>query len=285
MKTTDSRPEIELFDQFREVAGLVAPVHAPPGQIGAAQPHLRMPVDRLQRHRLVVLADDADLHTAVAERLQRRLKGDIRLADMIVPAEPDPFPAGLADHAAPERVVEIDHDELASGAQRTRHRGFEVGHRLLKDAIAVRHFSGEPHLRGHRARPCSLKPRGGIENEDGFVGGETVGKRQIHVRQKIPDAKPRPPVEHAVSPIVGRQCPCHHEDETGTRRILDECGSESLHLLHDPVEFDLLQRQSLGKSRDDGLGPRPDHAEIDLVARRVEQRGIDLAERPRTNAA
>ena len=46
-------------------------------------------------------------------RLQRALKVDEGLADRVVAAEAQLLPADVADDAAPERVVEVDDDELA----------------------------------------------------------------------------------------------------------------------------------------------------------------------------
>ena len=63
------QPQVELIDELDDVAGLIAPVDAPAGQICAAQHHLRMTVDGLQCHRLVVLAHEAHLDSAPSQLL------------------------------------------------------------------------------------------------------------------------------------------------------------------------------------------------------------------------
>ena len=70
-------------------------------------------VDRLERHRLVVLADDGQQDAAPHQRLQRPLELDERLTVAVVAAEAQRLPADVADDAAPEGVVEVDDDQLA----------------------------------------------------------------------------------------------------------------------------------------------------------------------------
>ena len=48
--------------------------------------------------------------------LRASLEVDERLAGRVVAAEPQVLPADVADDAAPQRVVEVEHDELAGGA-------------------------------------------------------------------------------------------------------------------------------------------------------------------------
>ena len=91
-------------------------------EVVAPQHHRRVAVDRLERHRLLVLAGDGEQRCpAACSALQRPLEVDERLADGVVPAEAQLLPAVVADDAAPQRVVEIDDDELA-GRRRARRR-------------------------------------------------------------------------------------------------------------------------------------------------------------------
>ena len=79
-----------------------------------------MAVDGFERHRLVVLADDRRGDAAPGELLHRALEVDEGLAEHVVPAEAQVFPADVADDAAPHRVVEVEDKELALQARAVR---------------------------------------------------------------------------------------------------------------------------------------------------------------------
>src|SRR5205085_9183258 len=95
-----------------------------------AKHHLRVPADGFERGRLLVLADDAEDDAAPREVLHRALEVDERLAQPVVPAKAQVLPSHVADDATPQRVVEVEYQELSRAAGETDHRGLDVARGL-----------------------------------------------------------------------------------------------------------------------------------------------------------
>src|SRR5260221_496059 len=139
-----------------DVLRLVAPVDAVRGEVLGLDEHLRVRLHRVERDGLFVLADDGERDAALREREDGALEIDERFADGIVAAEPQVLPALIADDAAPERVVEIEDEELARvtanaaqgraeiarGGVEDRTRKADLAH--VPKARVVRLFRGHP---------------------------------------------------------------------------------------------------------------------------------------------
>src|SRR5207244_8088308 len=77
----------QFLDHIDDVRRLVTPVDAPCREVVQSQDHLRVLSDRLESHRLVVLADDSEQDPSSRQRLQLSLKVHKRFAYRIVPPE------------------------------------------------------------------------------------------------------------------------------------------------------------------------------------------------------
>ena len=91
-------------------------MYAPSGKIIAPQDHFWMGVDRFQRHLLLVAAGQCQKHAALCQSLEGALKIAVRLANMVMPTQAQAAPADLADNAAPQRFVQIEHHQFFAAA-------------------------------------------------------------------------------------------------------------------------------------------------------------------------
>src|SRR5690242_7645683 len=105
-----------------------------------------MAADGLERNGLGVLADQCQDHAATLELLDRVLKVYERFAHAVVSAQSQPFEADVADDPAPQRVIEIQNEELASAAGQTGERGPYVLFSLGEDIDAERDLAEVPAL-------------------------------------------------------------------------------------------------------------------------------------------
>jgi hypothetical protein len=136
-------------------------------------------------HRLV-LAADGQQHTARAERAEVLLKGLERLTARIALAELDAAKAGVSDHAAPERVVEVEHQAFATAPERAgddRGNGLRVvGGEFERDWLfglvpePTVVPAGDPVARGQPCRVHQVHPgRNEIAKLDVQTLNEVVG--------------------------------------------------------------------------------------------------------------
>src|SRR5262249_6521186 len=140
------KTEVQLLDHIDDVRRLVIPVDAPCREVVQSQDHLRMPLDRLERHGLVVLTNDREYYSSSGQGLQLSLKVHKRLATRIVPSEREILPALISHDAAPQGVVQVDDPQLPGPPANSAKRGLDIlGGRL-------EHFVRERDL-GHVPKP------------------------------------------------------------------------------------------------------------------------------------
>ena len=126
--------DVQLLGDGADVLRLVRPVGDEAGDVGALQHHLRMLLERLQRVRLVVLGAHREDDAALGQIARVVLERDEGFAGGAALAEDDAFQAVVADHAAPQRVVEIEHQALRRAAL--------LGGKQPADQIAVERRRG-----------------------------------------------------------------------------------------------------------------------------------------------
>ena len=110
MKHQRVEADIQFLRDGADIVGLVRPVSDEAGDVSALQHHVWMFIERLQRVGLVVLGANGQDHAATAEFADIFLERGVGLTERAALAEGDAFQTVIADHAAPEGVVEIKHE-------------------------------------------------------------------------------------------------------------------------------------------------------------------------------
>ncbi len=111
-KTRLSSPIFSCVGDASQILRLVVPVGDERGDVGALQHHLGVIAEcGLGDHRVVLGADRED-HAAVLSELRVALQREVCFADRAAFAEHDALEAVVTDDAAPQRVVEIEHQAL-----------------------------------------------------------------------------------------------------------------------------------------------------------------------------
>ena len=194
------------------------------GDVVLLQHHLGMGAERLERHLGVVLRADGQHDAAAGELLERDLEVDIGLAGGAA-AEGDAGKPVVADHPAPEGVVEVEHQAAPRQAEpgREHRRGVageqrqrigRVGHLRHVPAavvepvarpeppgeggdveeadVALRGEVGEAavDVLGHAA-PRAVEPGGEVAERVGARGGEAVLDDDRRSRARAPPPRPR----------------------------------------------------------------------------------------------
>ena len=116
MKHQRIEADVQFLRDRADIVGLVRPVGDEAGDVAALQHHLRMLLERLQRVGLVVLGAHRQDHAATAEFASIFLKRGIGLTERAALADVDAFQTVVADHAAPERVVQVEHEALGGSS-------------------------------------------------------------------------------------------------------------------------------------------------------------------------
>ena len=126
--------EADLLGNLQQGLRLVAPIDPEGREVIFLQDHVRQLGDGGTRLFLVVLAGDGQGDAARGQSAQDLLEMKVGIA-RIVAAELKAFQAVLAQDAAPERVVEVEHQQprRASG-QREDEAGVAPGQRLAEGA-------------------------------------------------------------------------------------------------------------------------------------------------------
>src|SRR5437762_10738163 len=119
-------PEIQIGREIEDVLGLVGPVDLPSDEVFLTEHHLGMLEHRLERDRLFVLAHDAEDDAPALQVLDRSLKVHERLAEAVVPTEPESIPPDVSHDPAPQRIVEIENEQLAWASGKRSDRGTDV---------------------------------------------------------------------------------------------------------------------------------------------------------------
>src|ERR1700685_4049046 len=91
------------------------------GQVCQSDLHLGKTLDRLRRQIVIVLAAHRKGDAAAGKALERALKG-AECVSRVVTADLNTFRAVLPQHAAPQRVVEIENDDASRLAQNREDR-------------------------------------------------------------------------------------------------------------------------------------------------------------------
>ena len=147
-KTSESRPMLSSVGDLRQVLGLVPPVDPQRAEVLLAQHHVLVVTQ--DRHDVVgvVLGADREQDAALRQVQQRLLEIDVLDPRRRRP-QLDAFRAQLADDAAPERAVQVDHHALA-GEPLQR---LDVAHRRPRQLAQSR--VGVPHA-GHVVELAAL---------------------------------------------------------------------------------------------------------------------------------
>ena len=109
-------PDIQAAGDFAEIGGLVVPVGHEAGDVVQAQDHFRMLFENFLGDVFAVLAAHGQQDAALLQGLGVVLEGEKGLALAVALAEADAAQAVVADHAAPEGVVEIEHEALLASS-------------------------------------------------------------------------------------------------------------------------------------------------------------------------
>src|SRR5207249_3900447 len=158
--------------------GLVVPVDSPRGEILDRQHHFRMLLDRFDRDRPVVLARDRQDNSAAPQRQQLPLKVHQRFAGGIVATQGDPVPSLVAHDTAPQRVVEVQDDNLTIAAANPPKSRLHVAGGRLEDVVPERRLGQVPPPRAEGLGTGSLYPFRGIERNDRGYGVQVFQQAQ-----------------------------------------------------------------------------------------------------------
>ena len=127
MNTTDCRPRFSSARQVGDVLRLVVPVDA----LGRRSPPRASTISGCLR--IASSATDSSFLLTIASTMPRRVsaltarwKSTNASPFAVVAAEAQVLPADVADDAAPQRVVEIEHEQLARPAGEPAQRGLRI---------------------------------------------------------------------------------------------------------------------------------------------------------------
>ena len=141
--------DIERFCNAAQVLGLVLPIGDEAGDVLVTQGHLGVAAEGVLGDLGVVLRAHRQDHPAVLQPLRVALQLEVGLADGAALAQDQSFDAHVADHAAPQRIVEIEYRALARPA-------------ALRRDDTCRQFAEAPgRLRGNLH--LALQPARGVE--------------------------------------------------------------------------------------------------------------------------
>ncbi len=174
-----------LGDRF-QIARLVAPVGLEYGDVGELQSHLRMAGESAARHGVVVLGGHRQDHAAALQIERQVLDGEERLTARAALAQGQVLHAVIADHPAPQGIVEIEHQGLARlSARRAEQPSHPVG-------VKAGQLAGERQLVGevaHRIEPALGSHRLGQGGDVQHQRPASIGERQ-DARVRLGDQPP-----------------------------------------------------------------------------------------------
>ena len=147
-------PDVELLRDLAEVLALGAPVDARGGEVLQLDQHLGMIRERIVHDGSVVLAADREEDAPITKAEGRSLELLEGLAGVVV-AEVDAGRAVVADDAAPQRVVEVEHEALRGRSQRAAQRARE----MAREEGLVRRGHGRPRKRPQTWIRPTRRPR------------------------------------------------------------------------------------------------------------------------------
>jgi hypothetical protein len=101
--------DVEPFRDLADVARLVRPIGDETCDVAGLEHHVRMLVERRQRVGLVILRAHCQNDAASGKIAGVTLEGDKGLTLGAALTEPDAFQPVITDDAAPQRVVEVEH--------------------------------------------------------------------------------------------------------------------------------------------------------------------------------
>ena len=121
-----------------------------------------MAADRLAGDVLLVLADEAEQEAAPGQRPEGALQRHVRFADRVVAAEAEVLPPDIADDAPPQRVVQIDEEDLAPAPQDRPQRRLDLGGGGAEQRRREGDLPQVPRLRIERIGAGRRRPAGCI---------------------------------------------------------------------------------------------------------------------------
>ena len=159
MNTSESSPIFSSRAIARMLSALFVPVGDEAGDVAALQHHFGMLLERLHRVGFVVLGADGQDDAAAAEFAGVFLEGGIGLTEGAALAEGDALQPVIADDAAPDGVVQVEHQAFERPAL--------LGRDPAADEVAVERRGGRrrpPASSGATARcraTCAMPSRRG----------------------------------------------------------------------------------------------------------------------------
>ena len=103
-----------------------------------------------ERHGLLILAHYGEQNTPVEKALEHPLEIDVRLAHRIVAPEFDILPSELTDSSSPQRVIQVEHQELSGIAPDCLNGPLYIPSCFLKHFVAERYLCRIPERRIER---------------------------------------------------------------------------------------------------------------------------------------
>ena len=200
---------------------------------------------------------------------------------VVVAAQPESVAADVADDAAPQRVVEVEQNELAAASVLRPERGPDVSGRLGEDGRREGDLAGEPHPRGERVLAREHVPAGRIDDEGVRNRFEGVRDNQVDRRQCRTEALRPLEVAGPEAALPGWEDPRRHDQEPGLA-----CGRDEQVGVLAGLTFKLgagngVAVGKIPKAGDDtiGLGPHYRALRRAFEERRIQQGALDLSER------
>ena len=238
-----------------------------------------MAAERLERGRLLVLADEGEDDSAPRQPLNGALEVDERLAEPVVPAEAKVLPADVADDPAPQRIVEVEHEELPRPPGDCVEGPLNVARGLGEDVDVERDLAEVPGLRRRAALAGVGEPPAGVEDVHIRSRREPLHQPAVHDVER-PREAPFTHVEQTGAPLVGWLRPGRDEDRAIGGRRPGQQVAEGVDLVQEGALLHSLVANHSCVRGDRCLGPRPDDGEVVVPGRRpAHQRLDDLPER------
>src|SRR5579859_4558648 len=147
--------------------------------------HLRKLLKRLDGLVVVILARDGEKHSAIRKRENRFLKGLKGFSTWRSVSDLDPVDPVLAYNTAPERVVEVKHQDFLHGAferaGNMRHLVRDIDHEIRRARLLA--FKPRPLV---AARKETSPGRKKLQVTDMNVWGRAQAQVEIHRSDKRP---------------------------------------------------------------------------------------------------
>ncbi len=193
------------------------------------------------------------------ESLERELKITKSFPDGIVPPQAHFLPPNISHNPAPQRVIQIDHDEFLCLACQRLHRRLDFRGRLLEQVHAVRRLGHVPEPRTVGFFSVHRHPTRGIQHNHSRILPQVFHQSQVHPHQSERQPATRVHVEKAKPALKRSRNPGRDEDVFHLFGDLPYRRAKLIHLSQQSVRSCVLARQKFSVFHANGFRRDPNH--------------------------